>query len=336
VIVTPSSIVDAAAALKQGAGTVLIRGSGSKQDWGGKPPSPDLTIDTTGLTGIVEHEPGDLVAVVGAGTPLSTLQAALADKGQQLALDSPHPDATIGGIVATNVSGPRRLRYGTARDLLIGITIVRADGIVARAGGKVVKNVAGYDLGKLFVGSYGTLGLIAECAFRLHPLPAALIQEREVLGLAEAIDFATRARRSPRAPIAIELDWRDDLEVCVTYDGVPAWDLPGGAWLFKLTCALSRLEEVLRGARDAAQRHGIPLHLKGSLGVGVLYGGAPEATPEFVRDLRAVTQTVVLTAPRHDGIDLWGPTPGLELMRRVKAQFDPEARLAPGRFVGGI
>src|SRR5262249_57040986 len=98
----------------------------------------------------------------------------LAPAGQQLALDTPLPGATIGGTVATGTSGPRRMLYGAARDLLIGVTVVRADGTVARAGGKVVKNVAGYDLGKLVAGSYGTLGLITQCAFRLHPLPAAV------------------------------------------------------------------------------------------------------------------------------------------------------------------
>lgn len=334
-IVIPESIVEAAEALRESEGAVVIGGSGSKQDWG-CPVAPDLTLDTSRLTGIVEHVPGDLVAVVRAGTALSALQAALAEKGQQLALDTPHPDATIGGVLATNVSGPRRLRFGTARDLLIGVTIVRADGVIARAGGKVVKNVAGYDLGKLFVGSYGTLGLIAECAFRLHPLPSSLVQERRVMGLAEAVDLAARLRRSPRLPIAVELDWDDELSVTVVYDGVPEWTLPPGEWLFKLSSPLSRLGAVLQGVRDAAERHGIALHVKGSLGAGVFYAATPRATPEFVGELREMAQTVVLRAPVHEGVDLWGPVPGLELMRRVKAQFDPRRRLAPGRFVGGI
>ena len=122
---------------------------------------------------MVEHAAGDLVAIVRAGTPMGELQAVLATAGQQLALDTPLAAATLGGTVATNTSGPRRLLYGTMRDLLIGITFVRADGVVARAGGKVVKNVAGYDFGKLLTGSYGTLGVITEVALRLHPLPRA-------------------------------------------------------------------------------------------------------------------------------------------------------------------
>ena len=115
---------------------------------------------------------GDLVARVQAGARMGDVAAALARAGQEIALDVP-AGASVGGVVGSGLAGPRRLRYGTPRDLLIGISIVRADGTVAKSGGKVVKNVAGYDLGKLFAGSAGTLGLITEAIFRLHPLPAA-------------------------------------------------------------------------------------------------------------------------------------------------------------------
>ena len=120
---------------------------------------------------VIEHAAGDLVARVQAGTTMGQLAAVLATAGQQLALDAP-AEATVGGVIATGTAGPRRFRYGAPRDLLIGLTVVRADGVVAHSGGKVVKNVAGYDLGKLFAGSRGTLGLITEATFRLHPLPA--------------------------------------------------------------------------------------------------------------------------------------------------------------------
>ena len=116
---------------------------------------------------------GDLVARLQAGARMGDVAAALAAAGQEIALDVP-AGATAGGVVASGLAGPRRLRYGSPRDLLIGITIVLANGTVARSGGKVVKNVAGYDLGKLYAGSAGTLGLITEVTFRLHPLPAAL------------------------------------------------------------------------------------------------------------------------------------------------------------------
>ena len=121
---------------------------------------------------MLEHEPGDLTAIVEAGIRLSELQARLAPHGQMLALDPPG-DPTIGACLAGDLSGPRRHRYGAMRDLVIGVTLVLADGTIASSGGKVVKNVAGYDLGKLFSGSRGRLGLIARVALRLHPRPAA-------------------------------------------------------------------------------------------------------------------------------------------------------------------
>ena len=151
---------------------VVARGGGSRLGWGVPPSRCDLVIDMSRMSAVVEHSAGDLVARMQAGARLGDVAAVLARDGQELALDVPH-EATIGGVVATGLAGPRRLRYGTPRDLLIGITIVRADGTVARSGGKVVKNVAGYDLGKLLAGSAGTLALITEATFRLHPLPAA-------------------------------------------------------------------------------------------------------------------------------------------------------------------
>src|SRR5208283_2728582 len=126
----------------------------------GQPPAAcDLVVDLRSMDQVIEHAAGDLVAKVQAGATIGPLAAVLAAAGQQLALDAP-ADATVGGVIATGTAGPRRLRYGAPRDLLIGLTVVRADGVIAHSGGKVVKNVAGYDLGKLFSGSQGTLGLI--------------------------------------------------------------------------------------------------------------------------------------------------------------------------------
>ena len=130
----------------------------------------DLTLD--GLDRILEHEAGDLTCTVEAGIRLSTLQAALGAAGQRLALDPPG-DPTIGACLAANLSGPLRHRFGAPRDLVLGVTLVLADGTIANAGGKVVKNVAGYDLGKLACGSRGTLALIARVSLRLHPIPVA-------------------------------------------------------------------------------------------------------------------------------------------------------------------
>jgi glycolate oxidase FAD binding subunit len=132
----------------------------------------DVVLSTRRLNRILEHEPGDLTAIVEAGLRLSELQAALEPHGQMLALDPPG-DPTIGACLAADLSGPRRHRYGAMRDLVIGVTVVLADGTIASSGGKVVKNVAGYDLGKLFSGSRGRLGLIARVGLRLHPRPAS-------------------------------------------------------------------------------------------------------------------------------------------------------------------
>ena len=130
------------------------------------------TLVTARLDRILEHQPGDLTCIVEAGLRLSALNARLAEHGQTLALDPPG-DPTIGACLAGDLSGPRRHRYGTMRDLVLGVTVVLADGTIASSGGKVVKNVAGYDLGKLFCGSRGRLGLVARLALRLQPRPAA-------------------------------------------------------------------------------------------------------------------------------------------------------------------
>ena len=131
-----------------------------------------VVLGTSRLAQLVEHEPGDLTATVEAGMTMAALQSMLRARGQWLSLDPPAADrATLGGVIAANASGPRRHLYGTARDLLIGVTAVTGEGVVVRGGGKVVKNVAGYDLPKLFVGSYGTLGVIVSVTVKLRPLP---------------------------------------------------------------------------------------------------------------------------------------------------------------------
>ncbi|WP_446215006.1 FAD-binding oxidoreductase [Micromonospora sp. IBHARD004] len=382
-VAAPRDTAQAAALLRAAADldlAVTVRGGGTRQDWGSPPRRLDLILDTTALAGVVEHAAGDLITVVRAGTRLDELAATLAGARQQLALDAPLPGGTIGGAVATNATGPRRMLYGTARDLLIGVTLVRADGVVAHAGGKVVKNVAGYDLAKLVTGAYGTLGLVTECAFRLHPLPAAVAYvTRRVGDAAEAGRLAGAVRAAQLVPAALEVDAPPGggAAVTVLLEGTPAgvaaraeaarrllgadataadrapdgwgrYPWRGGDTGLKLTAALSGVPGLLADARAAADRHGLPLALRGSAGVGVLHAGVPgTADPERVAGLVDALRTataavaghaVVLTAPPpvQDRVDLWGPVDGLTLMRRVKQRFDPDARLAPGRFVGGI
>src|SRR5436190_2868988 len=141
---------------------------------GGLPERIDVLLETNRLTRLLEHEAPDLTCHVEAGLTLAALQAQLATKGQQLTLDPPDAgQATLGGLLASSASGRKRLRYVSARDLVIGLHVVQANGEVARSGGRDVKNVAGYDLNKLYIGSLGTLGVIVEANFKLHPLPPA-------------------------------------------------------------------------------------------------------------------------------------------------------------------
>jgi glycolate dehydrogenase FAD-binding subunit len=339
-VASPESTGEAAEVLRVAAQhgmAVVARGSGTKQDWGLPPESVDLVLETGAMTGVREHAAGDLVAVVRAGTRMSDLQAALAEAGQQLALDAPLPEATLGGTVATNTSGPRRILYGTMRDLLIGVTFVRADGVVAKAGGKVVKNVAGYDFGKLLTGSFGTLGLVTEVALRLHPLPMTQrFVTVEVLEADVAAEAALGVLRSQVAPSAVELELPADgpLTLTVLVEGVEAGaeqraaDVqhllgPGSAvdsapdWFgcypfrvgelgLKVTCTLTGVGPVLAVARGIGQRHGVPLTVRGSAS-GVLYGALPAdvdttVASQVLEELRAVAweydgSVVVLTAP---------------------------------------
>ncbi len=151
---------------------VSPRGGNSTSERFLPPTDFDLGIDLTRLNRVIAYEPANLTITVEAGMTLAALQNVLREHGQFLPLDPPYAErATLGGIIASNASGPLRMRYGTMRDWLIGVTVVMADGRVVRGGGKVVKNVAGYDLPKLFIGSLGTLGVIAETTFKLSPLP---------------------------------------------------------------------------------------------------------------------------------------------------------------------
>ncbi len=173
---TPADAAECARILAEAARdrhTVRVRGSGTKSYVGDVEPT-DIEVGTSRFAGVIDHEPADLTVTAGAGMRVRDLTAALARVGQFLPLDPPHADeATIGGVIAANSNGFWRTRYGAVRDLLIGTRIALADGTVARAGGRVVKNVAGYDLDKLLVGSFGTLGVIVEATFKVLPVPPA-------------------------------------------------------------------------------------------------------------------------------------------------------------------
>ena len=410
---SPASVAEAGAVMRVAAEqdlTVVARGSGSRLDWGAPPRSCDLVVDTLRLDRVVEHAAGDLVTRVQAGVGLRELGELLAAAGQQLALDlMPGANgqdlagsATVGGTLATGMAGPRRLRYGTPRDLVIGITVVRADGTVASSGGKVVKNVAGYDLGKLFAGSYGTLGLIAETVFRLHPLPtAAAYTTVDGAGPADAYRAVAAAAASELAPTAVEISragrghpvrvgvlLEGDQDgvgeraahlrkllggAAVTSPDAPGWwgriePRPGpevGGTLIRVAFWAAALPAVLGVIDRAAEVAGLDPLVAGSAAAGVIYvgigaGPGPAAVAAFVAALReaiargeadarpasapvpdsppVLASAVVVHAPPpvREQVDMWGPVPGLPLMRAVKDQFDPGHRMAPGRFAGGI
>jgi glycolate oxidase FAD binding subunit len=394
-VAEPASVEEASrvlAAASRAGKKVVVVGNGSKLGLGNPPERVDLILRTRRLDRVLEHAAGDLVVKVEAGARLADLQAALAPAGQWLALDPTEPGATVGGVVAANASGPRRLRYGTVRDLIIGITVVLADGTVAHAGGKVVKNVAGYDLSKLFCGSLGTLGLIAEATFRLHPRPAAAaVVTLQVEGPEQLGEAVRRLLRSTLVPSAIELTWHgpygpsglltvviEGIRPGVEAQAAAAAELLGEVGEAKVLgpggteAALSRLgaqpwERAEVGIKVAVQ----PAELPGALtdlatgwlghgrlaahaGTGVLevgLGGPNLASAEQVEAFAGVVAKARAALAARGGtlvvteappalkrvVDVWGP-PGdaVELMRRVKRQFDPDRQMSPGRFVGGI
>jgi glycolate oxidase FAD binding subunit len=190
---------------------VSPRGGGTKMGLGNPPRRVDLILSTARMDRIIEHVPGDQIVRVQAGVKLQDLQENLAESDQMLGVDPPEEGATVGGIVAANSSGPRRLRYGTIRDLIIGVKVVLADGTVAKAGGKVVKNVAGYDLSKLFTGSLGTLGVIAEANFRLHPIRetarTVFLEVDDHAKIANAVQELTHSSLSQFVLDALEMRW---------------------------------------------------------------------------------------------------------------------------------
>jgi glycolate oxidase FAD binding subunit len=318
-VAKPASTEEAAAVMRVAAAhelAVVVRGAGSRLSWGLPAARCDLVIDMSGMSAVVEHAAGDLVARLQAGARMGDVAAVLARAGQEIALDVPG-DASVGGVIGSGLAGPRRLRYGTPRDLLIGITIVRADGTVAKSGGKVVKNVAGYDLGKLFAGSDGTLGLITEATFRLHPLPAARAYvTAEYVAVSVACDAVAAAANSPLVSSAVELSrpYRGGpIQVGVllegSADGVaarsmrmagllgnaevasapPAW-WPGapragaGETLIRVSFWVSGLARTLDAIEATAAKTGVAPVVEGSAGAGVLYvkirpTGAPGTAP---------------------------------------------------------
>jgi glycolate oxidase FAD binding subunit len=383
----PGTVDEAAEAMRALAAdrlAVTFVGGGTELALGAPPSRLDAVLHTRRLDRIREHAPSDQIVAVEAGMTLAELQRRLAPHGQRLAVDPPLPErATLGGIVAANAFGPRRTRYGPVRDLVIGITVVRADGVVARGGGKVVKNVAGFDLPRLFCGSLGTLALVAEVVFRLHPLPEAsatavfeglgaedvaetlpvlrelAVEPTALAALASAGRFTLAVRFEGFAPGVREqlertlaragggarLEGAEEAALWARHDALRA----AGAVRVKATFAPAALARALDALRplEAALAVGGGLAVHPALGIALLSGelGDADAAARGIASAREALRTLgngslVLTAAPPElraRTDPWGPPPdGIEVMRRLKRELDPEARLAPGRFVGGI
>jgi FAD/FMN-containing dehydrogenase len=281
---------------------------------------PPITL--TALNRVLEHAPEDMTVVVEAGISLEALQKKLATRGQWLPIDPPRPEATsIGDLLNANTSGPRRFGYGTVRDYLIGIKVALADGRVIKAGGKVVKNVAGYDLCKLFVGSQGSLGIIVEAAFKLRPLPEA---EQFVAARCESLDQAAGLME---AVLASELtpvvaDWHPPLPpatrhacaVVLGFAGTRAevdWQLAKAAAIGITEPASLEYETIFWGAESRPHRLSV----------------APPRLAEAIEKLRAVEWV----ARAGNGVAYYrGGTPPpkgqvpIELTRRIKDAYDPK------------
>jgi glycolate oxidase FAD binding subunit len=353
---TPGSARGAAELLASGA-TVRPRGGATKWAWAGAAEEPEVVLSTRRLGGVRELNAADLTAVLGAGLLLAEAQVAFAEAGLMLALDPPGEDATVGGVVAAADSGPLRHRYGAPRDLLLGMTVALADGTVARSGGKVIKNVAGYDLAKLFAGSYGTLGTIVEVVVRLHPLPAATATAvgagdtaalaRAALVLASAplelerldvrwaagqgallaqaggVSAAARAARAAGLMREAGLDagTHDEDDAALWAEQRAGQRAPGGT-ILRVAGLPAELGRVLA----VAERHGAALVGRAAAGASWLRLDA--AVVPAVRENLAPFPCVVTDGP--SGLDRFGPRdPALvALERRVRERFDPSGVLA--------
>ncbi len=204
---------------------VVPRGGGTKLGLGNRPQKVDVIVSTERLTRLIEHSWGDMTATVEAGCTIGSFQQTLKDHGQRLATDPLWPDrSTVGGLLATAHSGTLRMRYGAVRDLVLGIEMALSDGSVVKAGGTVVKNVAGYDLCKLVIGSLGTLGVITRAVFRLHPIPVAVATYSTVLGAAaqaNKLALAILDSHLVYAGLQIRAEQDGEIAVDVRFEGIP-------------------------------------------------------------------------------------------------------------------
>jgi glycolate oxidase FAD binding subunit len=381
-VVEPADAGDAAAALRaaRDAGEALVAfGGGTLQRSANPPERYDVALSTKHLNALHEYDPRDLTIGVGAGMTVAALDALLARNRQFLPLDAPRgAHATIGGTLAAGWAGPRRGAYGRPRDLLIGAVVALADGTLAKTGGMVVKNVTGYDLGKLYVGSHGTLGVIVRANFKLLPAPAVRrlaiapfeeeLRERATLQAGALriepaallmIDGFHEIASPGRPRIVALLEGSEQNVERATRELRSAFGAAGIAEtrLIDGVAAASTFASVLDAyatvAGDASVTfvaRGLPSEaatraqqVRDALGradtiADLLTGDVIVRAYDRFDAVRGVLGTAnVLCAGSTTTVDAWGAAPStIGTMRALKAQFDPQAVLAPGRFVGGI
>ncbi|HEV3103681.1 MAG TPA: FAD-binding oxidoreductase [Candidatus Dormibacteraeota bacterium] len=329
-------------------------GGGKALEMGDPPAREGIELHTTALDRVLEHSQADMVVSVEAGITLEALQSQLGKSGQFLPLDPfSSPGHTVGGLLATGWSGPLRLRYGSARDFLIGIRVALPDGRLASAGGRVVKNVSGYDLMKLHYGALGTLGVIVAASFKVFPRPLHDITVESMPGsMDEAWTAAEQALGMAMAPAAVELF--SNGRVLARFLGSPdatkrmvadlGWmEVDGSAWEQHAKSAplsWARIATPRHQLRSILDRLGPDAQWWASPGTGIanwaVSGGADD-----IRTVRAAAvavggSVVILAGPsefRHEA-GAWGTPPAtLHMMRRLRTAFDPNQVINPGRFV---
>jgi glycolate oxidase FAD binding subunit len=351
----PDSVKEAAALLRSLERSVRPVGGGTKP-W--LPARDEEPLETGGLNRILEHNVGDFTAVLEAGVPFEEAQATFAEHGQMIAWDPPTPDGcTVGGIMATADSGPMRHRFGGVRDLVVGVSIVLSDGTVAKAGGKVIKNVAGYDLAKLFAGSFGTLGLIATVSVRLHPRQPTATMTAPLEDLATVRELARRPLEADAFDVRHE---GGETALALRFSGSAAGEaaaraarLAGGEVVEDDHELWAHHRALQRSPGAVLKVSGRPTDLPGVLAaagsatvvsraaLGLSWVAFPpgEDLAERVAAFRSAL------APRActllDGADRladqWPDAGGAQVvMERLKARFDPARIFRPGVFVGGI
>jgi glycolate oxidase FAD binding subunit len=343
---------------------IQLCGNSTKERMGGPLSPSDVSVSTSGLNKVLQYEPRDLTVSVGAGITYCELSHVLAQHRQMIPLDPPFSDrATMGGIVAANTSGPRRRLYGSARDMVIGMTFATLEGKLVRTGGMVVKNVAGLDMGKLMIGSFGTLAAIATLNFRLYPLPdgtRTFVLEFDKLADVIAVrDLVLKSRLQPAAIDIVKSS--NSYQLAIQAGGSPAVLDRYSRELFRMRVLEGAEEEALWGGiREATPKFlrdhkngavvrvscvlsevgrmlaSLPAHASARAGSGVCYGYF-----EQTGDLRhqPFGTSVVEFAPQNfrETAELW-PQPGNDfaMMKKIKEMFDPEGLLNRGRLYGRI